>query len=130
MIFWGENRAEYLEDDPKGLKKCLGYIGITKDIPKFLGKLQESLERYYALEKRSLEKFGKPKTFRIWRVDTKTIQIDFKGGYSELGSKAKSDTALRRCLEEMGASQLLLGELKRELAEFLKSEELNPNVSP
>jgi len=59
---------------------------------------------------------------RLWRVDAKTLQIDFQGGYAELGGKVKSDAALRRCLHDMGANRLLLGDLKRELADFLGGE--------
>ena len=122
LVCFGDYRAEYLEDDPKGLRKCMGHLGLGADATALLAKLQEALDRYYLLESRSLAKFGKPKMFRIWRVNATLIQIDFNGGYAELNGKAKSDTALKRCLEDMGANQLLLGDLKRELGEFLREE--------
>jgi hypothetical protein len=123
MVCWGDYRAEHLEDDPKSLKKCLGYLGLGQAGPTAFAQLQEALERFYGLENRSLAKFGKPKMFRIWRVDAKTLQIDFKGGYAELNGKAKSDAALKRCLRDLGANALLVSDLKRELAEFLRDEQ-------
>ena len=122
MICYGDFRAEFLEDDPKNLKKCLVYLGLKQQTPAMLETLQEALERFYQLETRSLAKFGRPKVFRIWRVDAKVIQIDFKGGYAELTGKAKSDATLKRCLEDLGANLLLLSDLKRELDEFLQGE--------
>lgn len=121
-ICWGEFRTEYLEGDPKRLKQCLGYLNLDQADPALLVKLQEALERFYRLEARSLAKFGKPKLFRIWRVDSKILQIEFKGGYTELRVPAKSDAVLKRCLEEVFANQSLLPDFKRELAQFLKEE--------
>jgi hypothetical protein len=122
VVCWGDFRTEYLEDDPKSLKRCLGFLNLNPSDPKLLASLQEALERFYRLEARSLAKFGPPKMFRIWRVDPKTVQIELKGGYTELRGQAKSDATLKRCLEEMFANPTLLPELKRELAEFLRNE--------
>lgn len=121
-VCWGEFRTEYVEDDPKSLKQCLGHLNLDHRDPALLAKLKDALERFYRLEARSLAKFGKPKLFRIWRVDPKTLQIDFKGGYTELRGAARSDAILKRCLQELLANQLLLPDLKRELAEFLRDE--------
>ncbi len=52
----------------------------------------------------------------------KILQVDFKGGYAELSASAKSDSTFKRCLQELGASEMLLKEFKDELAEFLTSE--------
>ena len=123
MVCRGDYRAEYLEDDPRSLARCLGLLGMDRAGPAALAKLREALERFYVLENRSLARFGKPKVFRIWRVDAKTLQIDFNGGYAELGGKVRSDAALRRCLHDTGANRLLLGDLKRELADFLGGEQ-------
>jgi hypothetical protein len=123
MICWGDYRAEHLEDDPKSLRRCLGFLGLERAGPAVFAKLEEALERFYVLENRSLAKFGKPRMFRIWRVNAKTLQIDFNGGYAELSDKARSDAALKRCLDDMGANQLLLSDLKRELADFLRGEQ-------
>jgi hypothetical protein len=121
-ISWGDFRTEYLEDDPKSLKRCLGYLNLDKGDPALLEKLQVALERFYRLEARSRAKFGEPKLFRIWRVDAKTLQIDYNGGYTELRGRSSSDAVLKRCLVEMFANQTLLPDLKRELAEFLRNE--------
>lgn len=122
VICWGEFRTEYLEDDPKGLKRCLGYLDLDQGDAALLAKLEAAVERFHRLEARSLAKFGEPRLFRIWRVDPRVLQIEFKGGYAELRGQARGDAALRRCLEEMFANQMLLPDLKRELAEFLRDE--------
>ena len=122
MVCFGDYRAEFLEDNSKSLKSCLVHLGLDKDDLRMVARLQEALERFYSLEARSLAKFGEPKVFRIWRVDAKVIQIDFKGGYAELNGRAKSDAVLKRCLEDLGANLLLLPDLRRELTEFLRSE--------
>lgn len=121
-ICWGDFRTEYLEDDPKSLKKCLGYLNLDERDRKLFEDLKAALEKFYRLEARSLEKFGKPKMFRIWRVDSTYIQIELKGGYAELRGRAASDAILKRCLEEMFVNQTMLRDLKRELAEFFRHE--------
>lgn len=121
-ICWGEHRTEYVEDDPKSLKQCLAYLNLDQRDAAIFKKLKESLEHFYKLEARSLAKFGEPKLFRIWRVDSKILQIEIKGGYTELRGRTFSDATLRRCLDEMFANRTLLPDLKRELANFLRDE--------
>ncbi len=65
----GVYRTELLEGPRDGLKECLGQLGIKKDIATELKTLRAALDRFYLLEARSLAKFGRPKLFRIWRVD-------------------------------------------------------------
>ena len=38
-----------------------------------------------------------PKLFGIWRVEPKVLQIEYKGGFTELRGPARSDTTLKRC---------------------------------
>lgn len=121
-VCWGEFRTERLEDDPKSLERCLGHLGLERGDPALVAKLRDAVERFYRLEARSLARFGPPKVFRIWRVDSQTLQVEFQGGYAELVGRAASDAALARCLAEMLANTRLLGDLKRELAEFRRDE--------
>lgn len=88
------------------------------------------MELFLLREKRAEEKFGKPRDFRIWRINAKTLQVDFGGGHTELKSDATGDHALKRCIDELGANDLMLSDLKKDLAAFRKEErpETLPNV--
>lgn len=125
-IAYGDFRTEYLEDTPKQIPLVLSLLELKKTDPKLQAQLQQALNAFSVREQRATAKFGPDKTFRIWRLDDKTLQIDFKGGHAELNSTASSDPLLKRCLNELGANEFLLPDLKRELKEFLKSERPEP----
>jgi hypothetical protein len=118
--------AECLGDDPKQIKLTLSLLGLDGRDARLQGELRAALELFLFREKRAEEKFGKAKLFRIWRIDAKTLQVDFKGGHTELKNRATSLQALKRCLHELGANDFVLPDLKRELAAFRKDERPEP----
>ncbi len=121
-ICYGDFRAECLGSDDDQLRRALAVLGPNRASAGLVRELRKAMDRFLLLEQRSVERFGKPRLFRIWRVDGTTLQVDFDGGYAELKSKAASEPALRRCLAELGANDLLYPEFKKELKEFLKEE--------
>lgn len=118
--------AECLGTDPMQLALTLSNLNLNPKSATLQKELRAAIERFLFLESRSHEKFGKPKIFRIWRVDSKTLQIDFGGSSLELKSDAAGDAVLKRCLDDLGANDLLLSDLKRELAEFRKNDTPDP----
>jgi hypothetical protein len=96
---------------------------LNRNDAKLLQELRETMDLFLLREQRSLEKFGKPRMFRIWRVDPKMLQVDFDGGYAELKKATASDAVLKQCLAELGANQLLLPDLKKDLRDFQKEDE-------
>lgn len=118
--------AECLGDDPKQIKLTLSLLGLDGRDARLQGELRAALELFRFREKRAEEKFGKATLFRIWRIDAKTLQVDFGGGHTELKSRATSLQALKRCLHELGANDFVLPDLKRELAAFRKDERPEP----
>lgn len=129
-ICYGDYRAECLGQDDAQFRAVLGSLQLNPKDAGFLRDLRETMDLFLVRETRSIEKFGKPRMFRIWRLGRKTLQVDFDGGYAELSDTASTDKALKQCLKELGASDLLLPDLKRELQEFLKDDhpETLPNV--
>jgi hypothetical protein len=125
MVSYTHYRAECVGTEPKQFTTTLTQLGLDGRSPKFHAELRAAFDRFFALEKRAEEKFGKATTFRIWRVDAKTLQVDFGGGHAELKSAA-GGPAVKKCLDELGASEFLLPDLKRELAVFLKDERPEP----
>jgi hypothetical protein len=126
MVCHKHYRAECTGTEPKQFAMTLSNLGLDGRSPKLHGELREAFDRFLALEKRAEEKLGKATTFRIWRVDAKTLQVNFGGGHSELKNPATSGPALKRCLDELGANDFLLPDLKREMAAFLEDEPLEP----
>jgi hypothetical protein len=118
--------AECLGDDPQQIKLTLTLLGLDARDARLQGELRAALELFLFREKRAEKKFGKAKEFRIWKIDAKMLQVDFGGGHTELKSGATSMQALKRCLDELGANDLMLPDLKRELAAFRKDERPEP----
>jgi hypothetical protein len=125
MVYHKHYRAECVGTEPKQFATALSSLGLDGRSPKLHDELRAAFDRFLALEKRAEEKFGKATTFGIWRLDAKTLQVDFGGGHTELKSAAGGQ-ALKRCLVELGANDYLLPDLKRELAAFLKDERPEP----
>jgi hypothetical protein len=121
-ICYGDYRTESLGTDDSQLRLAISLLELSGPKAKHFKELRAAVDRFLELEQRSLEKFGKPRTFRIWRVDAKTLQVDFGGGFAELKSTAPSEQAMKRCLDDLGANQFLFDEFKKELKEFLKEE--------
>ncbi len=126
FILFGDFRTELIESKPEQIPLVLSLLNLKSTDAKLQKQLQQALDAFYVREQRAVAKFGPDKTFRIWRLDSKTLQIDFKGGHAELSSSASSDPILKRCLNELGANEFLLSDLKRELKEFLKNERPEP----
>ena len=108
--------------EPDELRKVLKALALSPSDSKLFEQLQQACERFLVLEQRAIEKFGPWTTFRIWRVDSKTLQVDFDGCYTELKNQASSDRELKACLQRLGANEFLLDDLKRELKAFREAE--------
>lgn len=48
--------------------------------------------------------------------------MEFDETYTELASKLNGDSALKQCLARLGANELLLDDLKRDLKQFRQAE--------
>jgi hypothetical protein len=125
-IVYGELRAECLDDSPAQLRAALAALGLARAGSTVAGQLRAAVDRFLELDRRCAERFGPPRRFRIWRVDADTLQIDFDGGHAEVKPAALDDRALRQCLLELFAAELLLPDLKKEVAAFLKVERSEP----
>jgi len=118
-IVHGYYRTACKSFEPDELRKVLKALDLNKNDE---SRLQQATERFSLLEKRSIEKFGPWTTFRIWRVDDRTLQVEFDSTYTELASKLNGDSALKQCLARLGANELLLDDLRRDLKQFRQAE--------
>ncbi|HQR07852.1 MAG TPA: hypothetical protein PLN21_13575 [Gemmatales bacterium] len=121
-VVYGYYRTACKSFEPAELQKTLKALDLNPRDPKRLDQLRHAAERYLLLEQRAIEKFGPWTSFRIWRVDHSTLQVDFDGTYTELNTKAKSDRELKACLHRLGANELLLDDLQRGLKAFRQRE--------
>lgn len=118
-IVHGYYRTSCKSFEPDELRKVLKALDLKTNDE---SRLQQATERFLLLEKRSIEKFGPWTTFRIWRVDDRTLQVEFDATYTELTSKLNGDSALKQCLARLGANELLLDDLRRDLKQFRQAE--------
>lgn len=126
-VYYQEYFSEIDGHDLKRLKSALKLLGLDRSDKRLQEELRHTFEVFLMREARSVEKFGKPRHFRVWRVDARTLQVDFQGCYAELDIGEVGDSqALKRCLRDAHANDLLLSDLKRDVKDFLKAERSAP----
>jgi len=69
----GDFRAVCVLAEPQHVKNTLTFLGLKGSDARLQQQLRAALDHFLVLEQRSITKFGKPTTFRIWRVDQKTL---------------------------------------------------------